>query len=131
MHQLAIFHQKVSPLFNYIGLKPIDKASKQEAFSLVIDNHFRFYFGLINQFDWYIFTDLGHIDELIQKNITYSSLLQFNHLTQLRWQPVAALNEQQHLIFWVRLPLYEINEYEIIDTFDLLLEKSEQCVAEK
>lgn len=52
-------------------------------------------------------------------------------MTQLRWQPVAALNQEQHLILWVRLPLYEINEYEIVDIFELLLEKSEQCVAEK
>ncbi|HGJ5855719.1 CesT family type III secretion system chaperone [Arsenophonus nasoniae] len=131
MHQLAIFHQKVSSLFNHIGLEPIEKTSKQEAFSLTIDNNFRFYLGLINQFDWYIFTDLGHINELTQKNITLLSLLHFNNLTQLRWQPVAALNQEQHLILWVRLPLYEINEYELVDIFELLLEKSEQCVAEK
>ncbi|HGJ5882082.1 CesT family type III secretion system chaperone [Arsenophonus sp.] len=131
MHHLAIFHQKVSLLFNHIGLEPIEKTSKQETFSLTIDNKFDFYLGLIDQFDWYIFTDLGHVNELTQKNITLLSLLHFNNLTQLRWQTIAALNEEQHLILWVKLLLYAINTYEIIDTFELLLEKSEQCVAEK
>ncbi|WP_119711903.1 CesT family type III secretion system chaperone [Arsenophonus endosymbiont of Aleurodicus floccissimus] len=78
-----------------------------------------------------MFTDLGHVNELTQRNITLLSLFHFNNLTQLRWQPIAAVNEKQHLILWVKLLLYEINEYEIIDTFELLLEKSEQCVAEK
>lgn len=71
MHQLVIFHKKVSLLFNHIGLKPIEKTSKQEAFSLTIDNKFDFYLELIYQFDWYIFTDLGHVNELTQKILLF------------------------------------------------------------
>ena len=120
MSDLQSFHQAVGKLLQHLGLSGIDLTSEQEVISLAVDERFSVHFGLIDHTCWFMLADLG-INTPEQSSHCYADLLRLNQIGGQRWQPVVALDVEDRLCCWVRIPLQSYDVPVSSGAFDALM----------
>jgi hypothetical protein len=127
MHALSDFHHSASELLRHLGFELSPPGADQEVVSLTVDSRFDLHFGSIDADTWFMQADLGFTPpesaptRLIQA-------MRANQLAAHPWQPVAALDDDNRLCCWLRLPAQGCDLPRMLTAFDALIACAEQLL---
>ncbi|STQ90196.1 CesT family type III secretion system chaperone [Iodobacter fluviatilis] len=128
MSYLQPFHQVVGELLSHLGFDIGAIHPEQEVISLTVEQQFTVHLAWVDQASWCLLAELGS-SHPERDGLLYAQALRYNQMAAQRWQPVWALDPEDHLSCWLRLPL-EGNELPtLIEAFDVLIQHAEQWLA--
>ncbi|MGQ5521998.1 CesT family type III secretion system chaperone [Chitinimonas sp. PSY-7] len=128
MSDLRSFHQAVGELLRHVGFSASDIAPDQEVISLTVDERFSVHFGYIDHASWFMLADLG-VNTPEQSSKRYADFLRLNQIAGQRWQPVVALDVEDRLCCWLRIPLQSYDVPVLSEAFDTLMTTVETLLA--
>jgi Tir chaperone protein (CesT) family len=104
MQDLQRFRQVIGELLAGLGFETAALSVGQEVVSLDVEERFTVHFGAIDESSWFMLAELGQTDPT-PDSARYGEWLRGNRLSVGAWQPVVALDAQDRLVCWLRLPL--------------------------
>ncbi|WP_215777995.1 CesT family type III secretion system chaperone [Paludibacterium sp. B53371] len=120
MQDLDNFHRVVGELLKHIGMPGSGFVEGQEMLTLDVDQRYTLHFGHIDREHCFVLVDLSAALPAASEAV-WRRLLQANQIGPRRWQPVLALDEQDRLTMWLRLPLSGSTLPQLLEAFDGLL----------
>ncbi|TDR76704.1 CesT family type III secretion system chaperone [Paludibacterium purpuratum] len=127
MRDLSEFHRRASELLHHLGFDMPVPASDQDVISLAIDQRFTVHLGCIDDDHWFIQADLG-IAVIDDPTTQLAWALRGNQLAASPWLPVAALDTNDHLVCWLRLPVQGNDLPTVVAAFDMLVASAERLL---
>ena len=117
----------ITELLEQIGIAISPDLSPAHQIGLVIDHCYSLHFEIIDPHSWLMLTDLGYC--AIDDPAFYRLGLLQNEITPDCWQPTVCMNEERHLVCWVRLPLPAPELPVLLRITDKLLALTEMLLA--
>ena len=124
MPDLAAFHHCANELLQHLGFDAIVPASHQEVISLTVEQRFAVHLGAIDHDHWFMLAELSE-HPLHDADPLLAQALRGNQLCGQAWQPVAALDAEQRLCCWLRLPCRGLDLPQLAAAFDALIARAE------
>ena len=120
MQNFTLFHQLVGEVLKHIGFEQPALTASQEIISIEIEALFTVNFGLIDQKSWFILAGIRPTDETMDAE-HYPLWLRSNQIGDSELQPIVALDENNQLTCWLRLPLFGCDSTHALAAFDAVL----------
>ncbi|AJI94816.1 tir chaperone family protein [Yersinia ruckeri] len=100
---LQRFHTTITELLMIMGFESPDLNSNQTVITLTIDDLFQIDCCAIDQESWVVSANMGPVDHYSLPKL--QSYLRKNAPSDYIWQPTFAIDEDNRLLYWLRLPL--------------------------
>lgn len=114
MH-LQIFHQQLTDLLNLIGFKEVALKPNQEVFSMDVDKLYTIHCLAASPTTWVILAELS--EPLASEKNAHHAMLKINQPIGTTWQPIMGLNDKNHPIVWLSLPLHGLEPLTSLEAF--------------
>jgi hypothetical protein len=128
MQDLPLFYLAVGELLHRLGFDASVLGAEQEVVSLEVEEGFSVHLGSIDHRNWFMLADLGG-GHLPLDGPFYADVLRHNQLAAQRWLPIVALDAQDRLCCWLRLPLRNYDPASLTDAFDALIAMAKELLA--
>lgn len=119
---LQVFHKQITDLLKLVGFDDLPLLSDQEVFSLDVDELFTMHCLLANPETWVILAELPA--PLPEEKYIHEAMLHINQPIGTTWQPIIGLNDKNHPIVWLNLPLYGLEPAASLEAFQTVTDSA-------